>query len=278
MLTFELPRADNTARGTSDAGVGIMARGAYCWGCGRNVTVQPDGRCPNGHAAESLSDFYETGEPEAGTVEHAYPSTEQEYLTPSLAPATQPAPAYAAGGYGAPVYAAAGFAPARLQGTPTDFAYGLATPFAAPVLDVDVMGRRVAALLIDLLIVWTIQFVVAVTLGITAGVILSLSGSSSSGAGGVSLLAQVLAYLISFGYFIVLEALWGRTVGKRLFGLMVLNADGSQISWGEATVRRIGFVVDMFFCGLLGFAVASGSPLKQRVGDRWAKTVVVSAR
>lgn len=71
-----------------------MTQAAYCSQCGTNVYVTPDGRCPNGHGPEFLSNFYETGEGGAPAPE-APPA-----YTP---PAYTPAPAGAPGGpIGAP--------------------------------------------------------------------------------------------------------------------------------------------------------------------------------
>ena len=39
-----------------------MAKAAYCSQCGTNVYVTGEGRCPNGHGPESLSNYYEAAE------------------------------------------------------------------------------------------------------------------------------------------------------------------------------------------------------------------------
>ncbi len=56
-----------------------MARAAFCSQCNANVYVTDDGRCPQGHGPESLSNFYEV--------------TEEPSIAPSPAPVDQP-PAY----------------------------------------------------------------------------------------------------------------------------------------------------------------------------------------
>ena len=42
-----------------------MAQAAFCSQCGSNVYVTEDGRCPNGHGPESLSNFYDVPDQEA---------------------------------------------------------------------------------------------------------------------------------------------------------------------------------------------------------------------
>ncbi|MDZ4177694.1 MAG: hypothetical protein U1E29_00440 [Coriobacteriia bacterium] len=48
-----------------------MAQAAYCAQCGTNVYVGPDGQCPQGHGAESLSRHYEVPDPPAEAVAEA---------------------------------------------------------------------------------------------------------------------------------------------------------------------------------------------------------------
>lgn len=52
-----------------------MPQAAWCSQCGTYVYVQPDGRCQNGHGAESLSHHYEA--PEPGAQASAAPQTTQ---------------------------------------------------------------------------------------------------------------------------------------------------------------------------------------------------------
>ncbi len=46
-----------------------MAKAAYCAACGANVYVTDDGTCPQGHAPENLSNFYEA--PDLSPADHA---------------------------------------------------------------------------------------------------------------------------------------------------------------------------------------------------------------
>jgi len=46
-----------------------MAKAAYCAVCGANVYVNDDGTCPQGHGAESLSNYYEA--PDLTPADHA---------------------------------------------------------------------------------------------------------------------------------------------------------------------------------------------------------------
>lgn len=86
----------------------------------------------------------------------------------------------------------------------------------------------------------------------------------------------ILSYLV---YFFVQEAVWGSTLGKRLFGLQVIRLDGGQVGWEEAgwrTLLRILEVNPLLFGAIPGGLVIACSRRKQRLGDLIAGTVVVN--
>ncbi len=86
----------------------------------------------------------------------------------------------------------------------------------------------------------------------------------------------ILGVIIYFGYFIVMEAMWGATVGKMALRLRVVKTDGSPISWSESVIRNLLRIVDALPTAyLVGAILVWTSPLRQRLGDRAAKTVVV---
>jgi uncharacterized RDD family membrane protein YckC len=120
------------------------------------------------------------------------------------------------------------------------------------------VGPRFLAILIDSIIV-----------GVVAGILEAVVFRNSPGlAGGVTGLLVLL-------YFIVLEATQGATLGKMALGLKVTRTDGLAISWGEAIIRNLLRIIDGLFVYLVGAIFVWTSPLKQRLGDRVAKTVVV---
>jgi uncharacterized RDD family membrane protein YckC len=89
----------------------------------------------------------------------------------------------------------------------------------------------------------------------------------------------VFFFLIYLAYFVVLEALWSRTLGKYFQGLMVRKLDGSRCDWRASLIRgglRILEVNPLLLGGIpAGIAVISSSR-RQRIGDMLAGTVVVS--
>ena len=93
------------------------------------------------------------------------------------------------------------------------------------------------------------------------------------------LMKAVFLMVFYLAYFVVLEALWSRTPGKFVEGLVVRNLDGSRCGWTAALIRgslRIVEINPFFLGGLPAGLVIIASERKQRIGDMLAGTVVVS--
>ena len=119
------------------------------------------------------------------------------------------------------------------------------------------VGPRFLALLID-----------AIIIGVVGGILGVIFRNSPGLSGGVT-------GFLALAYFIVLEATQGATLGKMALGLRVTRTDGAPISWTESIIRNLLRIIDGLFVYLIGAILIWTSPLKQRLGDRVAKTVVV---
>jgi uncharacterized RDD family membrane protein YckC len=90
--------------------------------------------------------------------------------------------------------------------------------------------------------------------------------------------ALSLTYL---GYFFISEALWSRTPGKYLQGLMVVDPSGGRCGWRRAFLRTLLRVVEanpLLLGGLPAGIAILASERNQRLGDLAAGTLVVSAK
>jgi uncharacterized RDD family membrane protein YckC len=77
-------------------------------------------------------------------------------------------------------------------------------------------------------------------------------------------------------YFTVAEGATGRTLGKAILGIEVRGENGGAITWKQSVVRNVTRLVDeMPAFYLLGLASILIGPRGQRVGDRFAHTLVV---
>lgn len=119
------------------------------------------------------------------------------------------------------------------------------------------VGLRFVAVLIDSIII-----------GVIGGILSFVFRNSPGLSGGIT-------GILALAYFILLEGSQGATLGKMALGLRVVKTDGSPISWGESVIRNLLRIIDGLFVYLVGAILIWTSPLKQRLGDRVAKTVVV---
>jgi uncharacterized RDD family membrane protein YckC len=84
-------------------------------------------------------------------------------------------------------------------------------------------------------------------------------------------------FVVQVGYGIVCEWLWrGQTVGKRLLGMRVMDAQGLHLQFNQVALRNLLRFVDclpMFY--LVGGVVSLFNSRAQRLGDLMANTIVV---
>ena len=134
----------------------------------------------------------------------------------------------------------------------------------------EVLGRRIGAALVDLVVV----VVLLVVLGI-------LIGDSESGNGSAQVTldgAPALIWLaLSLLYYFAFESISGRTLGKRLLGVRVAAVDGGRAGVGQVAIRTVLRLVDGVIFYLVGLIVilASGKR-RQRLGDLAGRTHVVA--
>lgn len=83
--------------------------------------------------------------------------------------------------------------------------------------------------------------------------------------------------LMVVAYFVVLWAVVGQTVGKRVLGLRVVDATGAPIGLGRAGVRMLGYLVSAL-PAYLGFAWVLLDPKRRGWHDLLAGTLVVYDR
>lgn len=124
---------------------------------------------------------------------------------------------------------------------------------------------------------WLIDVLVTVALLFAVSQLISLLGAASRGL--ATALMFLAAFLIWFGYGIFLESWWrGRTVGKRIFRLRVMDEQGLHLVFSQVVIRNLLRFADMlpvFY--LVGGLTCLLTRRAQRIGDLVAGTVVVRA-
>ncbi len=135
-------------------------------------------------------------------------------------------------------------------------------------------GSRFAALAIDFVLLGSAILTLWISLLLVLPAFLARDFTF---AWGVALLILV-SFLLIWGYFLLLEGLLrGRTPGKMLVGLRVLEDDGTPIGLRAAAIRNLLRMADLIPppTGLLGGLCILVHPLGKRLGDMAAGTIVV---
>lgn len=144
--------------------------------------------------------------------------------------------------------------------------------------------RRLVAFIIDSTMVTIIFAVLCVIAGL-AFFFGAMSANNSAllndlvkpkGFSSVVFLTLGFYIAINIAYFTYFHGTTGRTPGKMLLGLQVYCADGTEVSFGIAFLRAVGYLVSSLLLTIpLGFIWAAFDRKKQSWHDKIAGTVVI---
>ncbi len=93
----------------------------------------------------------------------------------------------------------------------------------------------------------------------------------------ISTTAGWIWFVIAVLLIPVSEGLTGRTIGKRIMGLRVVNIDYSPVTVSASFIRHLMDIIDWSLFGLVAFLVAYANQYHRRIGDYFAMTMVVKA-
>jgi uncharacterized RDD family membrane protein YckC len=152
------------------------------------------------------------------------------------------------------------------------------------------LGARMAALIIDGLVLLVPVFLIAYLLSLAFrhhGFFVANSGATTTTttASGISttrygvtlpLPGVLLICALSLSYFYICEAVWEQTVGKRVMGLRVRSSSGGPAGLNATAARTILRLIDGIAFYLVGWLVALlTGRRRRRIGDWAGRTVVV---
>lgn len=129
------------------------------------------------------------------------------------------------------------------------------------------LARRIIAGFIDYLLIFCFTIIYIYLVG---------EPNDEGGYGVSGLLA--LGPMLIWGIMTVgIEQWFGRTIGNSLVDLKPKSIDGIVDSpmFVQSLQRHLLDPIDMFFFGIVGIILINITEKKQRLGDIWAKTVVV---
>jgi uncharacterized RDD family membrane protein YckC len=126
---------------------------------------------------------------------------------------------------------------------------------------------RLIALMLD----YAIVFILLLAVALGMAVMVTTIGME----GLMGWVANLVVIFLPFLYWPVLESSsWQATVGKRILGLQVTDADGGRLSFLHALMRMLAKIVSSIPFGL-GFVMAAFTARKQALHDLIVKTLVV---
>lgn len=137
-------------------------------------------------------------------------------------------------------------------------------------------ARRALGHVLDLLVCYGVVIVLALLVVLAAmggGMETGEIGAAAKAGMGLVLLALFAAQWV---YFVVCEALYGRSPGKMAVGIRVVTTSGRPIGWRAAALRNLLRAADLLPVGYVAGVVSMAlSSRFQRLGDLVAGTMVV---
>lgn len=131
---------------------------------------------------------------------------------------------------------------------------------------------RLGAYLVDQIVLFLIGFVVLSLL------IEALNPGVTSNEDELSAVQLVITYAVGIAlnmlYYTITVGKWGRTIGKQIFGLQVLTADGKRVSYLKAFVRSFGYYISAFTL-FFGFLMIAWNKQARGLHDLLAGTIVI---
>jgi len=84
--------------------------------------------------------------------------------------------------------------------------------------------------------------------------------------------------LFNLGYFVILEAVFAKTIGKKILNLEIRETGGAKIKPLDSIVRNLLRPIDFICFYLFGMLFVANTARSQRLGDILAGTYVVESR
>jgi uncharacterized RDD family membrane protein YckC len=95
---------------------------------------------------------------------------------------------------------------------------------------------------------------------------------------GLTFMGVGLSILGGILYHSLTEGIHGASIGKSVCQLRVLQQDGQPSNMKGAAIRSLAWLIDGMFFGIVGWCSMEKSPLRQRNGDVWGRTIVVKTK
>jgi len=127
-------------------------------------------------------------------------------------------------------------------------------------------GKRFVSTFIDYIIIGAFTF----------GFVYVFGKDNPEGGKIVTGTLALIPFVFWIMWLIVPETLWGTTLGHRINNLWIVSMDGSKPNIGQTIKRRFCDIIEIVWCfGIIAFILIRNTQYNQRLGDIWAKTLVI---
>lgn len=143
------------------------------------------------------------------------------------------------------------------------------------------LGSRTAAFIIDQLILTMINIIILIILFIIVVGAPNTAFYLATEVESITIAITIIAlFLLNWGYFFAYEYFsGGRTIGKKIIGIRVIQENGHSITLLSSFIRNLLRIIDMLPANyFLGIIMVFFHSKHKRVGDLVAGTIVVHER
>ena len=131
---------------------------------------------------------------------------------------------------------------------------------------------RGGALFVDVILQFSVGVVIGMLCGQSLAEATGFDGSEELSALDWALLG--VGFLIDFIYSTLMVGRYGATLGKLLFRLRVVRADGTRVSYGRALGRCLANYLNLLTC-TIGYVIAAFDSQKRAIHDHVCDTRVI---
>ncbi|GHH99073.1 RDD family protein [Neobacillus kokaensis] len=141
------------------------------------------------------------------------------------------------------------------------------------------LGSRAAAFIIDQILIWLFNIVFFLSVLLVSDKLASYSTFFEGSTVAIAIVIIVI-FIVNYGYFFFFEFFsGGRTLGKKVVGIRVIQDNGHSITLLSSFIRNILRLIDSLPTGyFLGIIMIFFHSKHKRLGDLVAGTIVVHER
>ncbi len=137
---------------------------------------------------------------------------------------------------------------------------------------------RVGAYLIDTILLYIVQIIIAAMFGVSIGAMSGLGDAGEAAATGMATVVSLIMVFLSIAYFVIMESgPWQATLGKKAVGIIVTDENGGRISPLRAIGRYLAKILSALIL-FIGFIMVAFTDKKQGLHDMICSTLVVKGQ